>query len=99
MRAEVGTPSPTPTIHVILYVIRIYNTSNLILNKLSVELHDRFMKGFYENFSGCFSRWFTWLSFFLSTKRHGGSYYVQFRLEDSSLTHQKSTGTSNTLEA
>lgn len=37
--------------------------------------------------------------FYLSTKRHGGSYYVQFRLEDGSLTHQKSTGTSNRLEA
>ena len=37
--------------------------------------------------------------FYLTTKRHGGNYYVQFRLEDGSLSNQKSTGTSNYDEA
>lgn len=37
--------------------------------------------------------------FYLSTKRHGGNYYVQFRLEDGSLSFQKSTGTTNYNEA
>lgn len=37
--------------------------------------------------------------FYLTTKRHGGSYYVQFRLEDGSLTFQKSNGTQNYDEA
>ncbi|MGN0728139.1 tyrosine-type recombinase/integrase [Treponema sp.] len=37
--------------------------------------------------------------FYLTTKRHGGNYYVQFRLEDGSLSYQKSTGTPNYNEA
>ncbi|MCQ2587617.1 MAG: hypothetical protein MJ174_05825 [Treponema sp.] len=37
--------------------------------------------------------------FYLTTKRHGGNYYVQFRMEDGSLSFQKSTGTTNYDEA
>ncbi|MBR0032152.1 MAG: hypothetical protein IJP61_07695 [Treponema sp.] len=39
------------------------------------------------------------LFFYLATRRHGGNYYVKFRLEDGSLSNQKSTGTSNYDEA
>lgn len=37
--------------------------------------------------------------FYLSTKRHGGNFYVQFKLSDGSLSFQKSTGTPNRSEA
>ncbi len=33
--------------------------------------------------------------FYLYTRRQGGNYYVQFRLEDGSLSNHKSTGTPN----
>ena len=37
--------------------------------------------------------------FYLYTRRQGGNYYVQFRLEDGSLSNHKSTGTPNYNEA
>ena len=37
--------------------------------------------------------------FYLYIRRKGGNYYVQFRLEDGSLTVGKSTGTPNYVEA
>ena len=37
--------------------------------------------------------------FYLTTRRHGGNYYVKFRLEDGSLSSMKCTGTSNYAEA
>lgn len=37
--------------------------------------------------------------FYLYTRRHSGNYYVQFRLEDGSLSKHKSTGTPNYNEA
>lgn len=37
--------------------------------------------------------------FYLYTRRQGGNYYVQFRLEDGSLSNHKSTGTHNYNEA
>ena len=37
--------------------------------------------------------------FYLYTRRHSGNYYVQFRLEDGSLSNHKSTGTPNYNEA
>ena len=37
--------------------------------------------------------------YYLYPRRHGGNIYVQFRLDDDSLSYQKSTGTSNYNEA
>ncbi|MBP3562352.1 MAG: hypothetical protein J6J67_07625 [Treponema sp.] len=37
--------------------------------------------------------------FYLYTRRHSGNYYVQFRLEDGSLSNHKSIGTPNYNEA
>jgi len=37
--------------------------------------------------------------FYLTTRRHGGNYYVKFRLEDGFLSSMKCTGTSNYAEA
>ena len=37
--------------------------------------------------------------FYLQTRRHGGNYYVRFKLEDGSLSNFKSTGTTNYNEA
>ena len=37
--------------------------------------------------------------YYLYTRRQGGNYYVQFRLEDGSLSNHKSTGTPNYNEA
>ena len=37
--------------------------------------------------------------FYLTTRRHGGNYYVKFRLEDGSLSSMRCTGTSNYEEA
>ena len=37
--------------------------------------------------------------FYLFTCRHSGNYYVQFRLEDGTITAPKSTGTPNKKEA
>ncbi len=37
--------------------------------------------------------------FYLSTRRHGGNYYVRFKLEDGSLSNFKSTGKTNYNEA
>ena len=37
--------------------------------------------------------------FYLFTCRHSGNYYVQFRLEDGTITASKSTGTPNKKEA
>jgi integrase len=37
--------------------------------------------------------------YYLSTKRHGGNFYVQFKLSDGSLSFQKSTGTTDRTEA